>query len=522
MRISTNQMQAVSMNAMLQQQSKLSHTQLQLSTGLRITKPSDDPVASARMLELMQTQTINQQYQYNADAATARLRLEETILADMGNQFVRVKELALQGNNGSQSADSRGMIASELRQIQAHLLEVANTKDTNGEYIFAGYQGNTKPFAPAADGSYVYSGDEGRRYLQVGPTRRVADSNPGSEVYMDILNGNGTFTTMDAAGNTGGGVIDPGSIYDMSLYDGDTYTIHMGMATTTSVTGTEGVPVDFIGTDDSATLDYRFSINGTLIYSSLVDTPPADTSELADLINAQTATSGVRAYVNGTQLYLVNDPAADQPIAVSEELLGFTDQEDSVTGFFGSTLTGAESNAVIDYEADADSYVVVDSMGNVETTGTYAEQELIQFNGIQTYFKGTPNNGDTFTISPSANQDVFTTLQNLIDALEAGGGDEQARADLSNAVNRVLTDLDQAQINTLRVRADVGARLAAIDSQRAANEEAVFQVTQTLSTIQDLDYAEAISRLNVQLTALQAAQQTYTKVQGLSLFDYIG
>lgn len=521
MRVSTNQMQAVSMNAMLQQQSKLSHTQLQLSTGLRITKPSDDPVASARMLELMQTQTMNQQYQYNADAATARLRLEETILADMGNQFIRVKELALQGNNGSQSSDSRRMIASELRQIQAHLLEVANTKDTNGEYLFSGYQGNTKPFAPAADGSFIYSGDEGRRYLQIGPTRRVADSNSGSEVFMNILNGNGIFTTRDVVGNTGGGVIDPGSIYDMSLYDGDTYTIHMGMAVTASVTGTEGVPIDFIGTDDSATLDYRFSLNGTLIYSSLTDTPPADTAALADLINAQVATTGVRAYVRGTELYLVNDPAADRPIAVSEELLGFTDAEDSVTGFFGSALNGAGPNATIDYAGVADSYVVVDSAGNVELTGPYAEHALLQFNGIQTYFKGTPNNGDAFTISPSANQDVFTTLQNLIDALERGGSNPTDRAVLSNAVNRLLTDLDQTQINTLRVRADVGARLAAIDSQRAANEETVFQVTQTLSTIQDLDYAEAISRLNVQLTALQAAQQTYTKVQGLSLFDYI-
>lgn len=521
MRISTNQMQSVSMNAMLQQQSKLSHTQLQLSTGLRITKPSDDPVASARMLELMQTQTINQQYQYNSDAATARLRLEETILADMGNQFVRVKELALQGNNGSQSSDSRRMIASELRQIQAHLLEVSNSKDTNGEYIFAGYQGGTKPFAPAADGSFVYSGDEGRRYLQVGTTRQVADSNPGSEVFMDIVNGNGTFTTLDAPSNTGGGVIDPGSIYDMNLYDGDTYRIFLGAEATTAVTGVEGVPVDFIGTDDSATLDYRFSVNGTLIYSSLVDTPPADTTELADLINAQVATSGVRAYVNGTQLYLVNDPATDQPIAVTEELQGYTDPEDSVTGFFGSVLTGDEPAAVIDYEAVADSYVVLDSDDNVEASGAYAEQQLIQFNGIQTFFKGSPNNGDYFTISPSANQDIFTTVQNLIDALESGGSNPTDRAVLSNAVNRVLTDLDQAQINTLRIRADVGARLAAIDSQRAANEEAVFQVTQTLSTIQDLDYAEAISRLNVQLTALQAAQQTYTKVQGLSLFSYL-
>jgi flagellar hook-associated protein 3 FlgL len=291
------------------------------------------------------------------------------------------------------------------------------------------------------------------------------------------------------------------------------------MGAATSVVGGVGVPTDTATLD---ALDYQLSINGTLIYSSAVDPLPADIDELATLINNQNGITGVRAYVGAGQLYLVNDPAGDKAITVNEELLGASDLTDSVTGFFGSTLTGDRPTAVIDYAAEADSYVVLDSAGNVDASGTYVEDGLIQFNGVQTFFKGVPNNGDSFTLSPSSNQDIFTTVQNLIDALEGGGSGPQGRAVRNNAINRVLTDLDQAQINTLRVRADVGARLSAIDSQRASNEEAIFQVTQTLSTIQDLDYAEAISRLNIQLTGLQAAQQTYTKVQGLSLFNYLG
>jgi flagellar hook-associated protein 3 FlgL len=88
-------------------------------------------------------------------------------------------------------------------------------------------------------------------------------------------------------------------------------------------------------------------------------------------------------------------------------------------------------------------------------------------------------------------------------------------------VNRTLADLDQALENVYGIRAQIGARLNGIDNQKDNNENLILQVDESLSVLNDLDYAEAISRLKRQLVGLQAAQESYAKVEGLSLFDYI-
>ena len=92
---------------------------------------------------------------------------------------------------------------------------------------------------------------------------------------------------------------------------------------------------------------------------------------------------------------------------------------------------------------------------------------------------------------------------------------------MNNGMAQALQNLDQALGHVLEVRADVGVRMSQVENQLNINEDFTLQLQDSLSDIQDLDYAEAISRLNLQLTALQAAQQAYVKVQGLSLFNYL-
>ena len=525
MRISTKQMQVMGINEILKQQAQLSKTQLQVSTGKRVTKPSDDPVAASRTLDLRQSQEIANQYQFNADAAEARLSLEEGVLNDVVIQIQRVRELALQGNNASQSDVSRGIIATEVRAIVDHMVELANSRDNNNEYLFSGGQGDTRPFARNADGSFSYFGDDSQRLIQIGPTRQVADSDAGSGAFLAIKNGNGSFVVQENSSNTGSGVIDPGSVPNISAYDGDSYTLTMASATTAAAGGAVGVISDDIlapAVDDA--LVYNLTINGTVVYSQTeADVPLADLDALAAEINDDAGTTGVRAYVDNStnQLYLANTSPTGNPITIDETLVGGSDNTDTMTGYFGSALSGGLPSHSINLDAEADSYVVVDSLGNVETTGTYAEQADISFNGISTNVKGTPDNGDSFAINPSSNQDLFTTMQNLADILEKAVFDDSDRATLNNTVNNVLSELNQAEDNILRTQASIGTRLNAIDSQRAINDESIFQISETLSAIEDVDYAEAISRLNLQTTTLEAAQQAYIKVESLSLFNFL-
>jgi flagellar hook-associated protein 3 FlgL len=112
--------------------------------------------------------------------------------------------------------------------------------------------------------------------------------------------------------------------------------------------------------------------------------------------------------------------------------------------------------------------------------------------------------------SGGGTQSAFGTLYALATSLET-----------NNPTQASLNDIDNALNNVLGVRAAVGARLNAVESQQGAYESLKLTVEEQLSDVQDLDYAEAVSRLNRQMLALQAAQQTYTHVQGLSLFDFL-
>ena len=196
MRISTAWIFQQGVNAMLGSQTKLANTQQQLATGQRILKPSDDPSASTRVLELDQLIETTQQYQRNADYAEMRLRLEETALSEAGDLLQRVRELAVRANNDTLSAGDRNAIAVEVRTILDGLLQIANNKDATGEYLFSGYQTGTRPFSDNGGGSFVYDGDQGVRNLQVGPTRQVAAGDAGDQVFMKVDDGAGGVTSM--------------------------------------------------------------------------------------------------------------------------------------------------------------------------------------------------------------------------------------------------------------------------------------------------------------------------------------
>ena len=154
-------------------------------------------------------------------------------------------------------------------------------------------------------------------------------------------------------------------------------------------------------------------------------------------------------------------------------------------------------------------------------SGAYSSGASIGFSGITVDFVGDPATGDSFAVSPSANQDMFRTVQNLVDAFNASDSSTVGQTRMHNAVNRFLTDVDQAVENVLEVRAGVGARLNAIDSEMELNADFEVQVQVDLSAVENADLTELITRLNQQLGTLEAAQLSFARLQNLSLFDII-
>ncbi len=146
MRVSTTQIYTQGVEAFQQQQVKLAKLQQQISTGVKITKPSDDPAASSRILQMEQTISLNLQYQVNIDLAQARLEVEETSMASVENLVFRLRELVIQGNNGSLDTNGQQALSQEIDERLGELLALANTRDNNGDYLFAGYQSMNQPF----------------------------------------------------------------------------------------------------------------------------------------------------------------------------------------------------------------------------------------------------------------------------------------------------------------------------------------------------------------------------------------
>jgi flagellar hook-associated protein 3 FlgL len=284
-------------------ESNLAQTQNQISTNLSFSTPSQNPVAAGAVDGYNQALAQSTQYDSNANSAQTRLGTEDSTLTQVQNALQSLRDLALQANSGTVSAEDRSAIAAQATQIQSSLVSLANTQDGNGEYIFGGFKTQTQPFALSPTGA-TYSGDSGQRQLQIAAGQSLADGDNGNTVFNQIKTGNGVFTATATPSNTGTGVLGATTVSNTAAYTGDTYV---------------------------------------LTFKAL---PPSTTANGYDL-------------------------------------------QDTTTG--------------------------------TTVSGTYTDGQSIAFNGGQVTLSGQPAISDTFTVAPSTNQSVFTTVQNLITALQSGG-----------------------------------------------------------------------------------------------------
>lgn len=218
MRVSTSMVFDAGVRTINNQTGKLLELQQQVSSGRRIVKPSDDPVAAARALELTQASDVIEQFSRNRQNAQSSLALQETQLVGIGELITRVRELATQGGNGALTQDNRKALTAELRARYEELMGYANARDGNGKYLFSGYKGDTRPFGGTVETGIQYFGDDGQRQLQVSPSRVIEISDSGKNIFQRIPNGNGTFVTGVGSGNSGTSVIDGGAVVDPSLW----------------------------------------------------------------------------------------------------------------------------------------------------------------------------------------------------------------------------------------------------------------------------------------------------------------
>ncbi len=239
MRISTNTIYAQSTNQLGTLQSQLARTQQQLATNKRMLSAADDPIASARAVEVSQSKSINAQFATNRANARSSLSQEEVALTGVQSLIQDVQGIAVAAANGSNSPSDRATYANELQGRLDDLVALANSSDGNGGYVFSGYASTTQPFVKSSNG-VDYMGDQGQVQLQVASSRKVGLNDPGSAVFNGIPTGNGSFTTAPVNGNAGSGVISGGMVTDPSQLTGHSYNLEFTVAgTNTSYTITD-------------------------------------------------------------------------------------------------------------------------------------------------------------------------------------------------------------------------------------------------------------------------------------------
>jgi flagellar hook-associated protein 3 FlgL len=400
MRISTLQAFNNGVSGLQRNYANVTRTQEQISTGNRILTPADDPVASVRLLQLDQQQSVLDQYNSNLTAAKNSLTQEEVTLNSVNTVLQRVRELAVQAGNGALDPEDRKSIASELREREDELLSLMNTRNARGEYLFSGFQGKTQPFVRTGDGSYRYDGDEGQRKLQIASSLSVPISDNGKSIFENVTN-----------------------------------------AARLSVT-----------------------------------------------------------------------KAASSALDISEPLVS---DEVAFAGRGDITITFAAS-------PNERNYTVSDANGQSLGSGTLeeapeAENKLV-VGGVTVFFSGTPTAGETITLKEDGGpkQGILDTIGALRQALEDPGTGNGAVRD---AVGAALTNLDHGMVSVDAARGNIGARLNVIESTLTDNEDVALVNKAVQAELRELDYPEALSRLSMQSVVLQAAQQSYVKISGLSLFN---
>jgi len=168
--------------------------------------------------------------------------------------------------------------------------------------------------------------------------------------------------------------------------------------------------------------------------------------------------------------------------------------------------------------------ITIEPAGTSVVSGaTYATGAAITgITGVSFAIQGAPAAGDTFTVAASTNRSVFETVQDLITAFRTDiAGDPVAAASVRNTINSNLENLDRALENVSRVQASIGSRRKELEGLSDLSSNLDLQYQEKISDLQDLDYTEAISRFKKQQTQLEAAQNSFVQISGLSLFNYI-
>lgn len=419
MRISSLQIFNIANNSMADANEAIIKTQEQLSTGRRVLEPSDDPVASTKILSINEELATIEQYRNNINIAKNDLVVEEAVLDGVLNVIQRIQELTVQaGNTATLSASEYDSLANEVDSRLDELQSLLNTQNSNGDFIFGGYKSQGEPFTGDSSTGFRYNGDEGQKFIKAANNTFVASSDSGKAAFVDVESARPNISTYPSEGNRS---VPPvqislGNVTDREAFD-------------------EFFPEDMVITFNEDTNVVPNGKNFTVTERSTGRIIVAD----------QIYSAGMEIELNGVSVTLTGNPASATP-------------------------------------------------GQA---------------------------GDRLFIDSTNKQDVLTTLARFSDVMRSFDGTPESRLAINNNIADTLDNLKNAQTSVLEITSKIGARFNTLESTEELHFDAGIVLQELLSDLQDVDYAEASTRLSSQTLILQAAQTAFVRISNLSLFNQL-
>lgn len=416
LRFSTSQVHRQAVTSLLDVQKQVSATQQQIATGKRVQTPGDDPVAATRILQLTQDLRLGVLYDSNATTLQNRLEREDVALTSIGDLLQKAQELVIQAGNAALDAEQRGFIAVEMRGVTDSMVQIMNSRDANGEFLFAGLQSSQTPFVKGVDGFYDYRGDERSRQVQLSNDSYVQFNDSGQHLFVDLPSGETGIRLEQQAPNGRG------------------------------------------------------------------------------------AEAASRLQVSAPQV-------------VNRSVFDDFYPSDAVLEFYGDQQSGQI----------ASKYRVVSMPSGtvLQDEQDYISGSAITFAGVSLHVSGVPQQGESVQLVSSDKQPLLNTLESFSRALSSLGDDSNSRETLNARIEATLGNLDLAQTRQLEVQSSVGSRLNQIDTTRNSNADTRLATQAALSELEDLDFAEAVSQLTHESFILEAAQASFARISGLSLFNFL-
>lgn len=210
MRISTHSMYQKNLNMILNTQNNWQKSGLYLASGKKILTPSDDPMGASQVLIIKQAQARNEQLQSSRADAEKMLGRQDTILKEVNSVIQTIQETLVYAANETLNDDNRYDLANKLQGLKDQLITLANAKDVNGNYLFAGSKNDTPPFAVDESGQVSYIGGQTTIQIAIDETRTIPLSFTGQKIFMTGANvkepdgspaESNLFTSIDCALN---------------------------------------------------------------------------------------------------------------------------------------------------------------------------------------------------------------------------------------------------------------------------------------------------------------------------------